>query len=558
VKICVAIHDNKGQEEIAYALAAVLDRVGLPFEIADSMIDAQSSGCVWLHHGLAVAEDALGIVIPAEDPAQWQRAEPNLVWLDGVPVLYTGERPSALFLLQADQLRLGFDLARGAFWLLSRQEELGDGNRDAFGRFDCSASWLVRHGLAEVPVVDLYALFLAQLLEETARSAGLPLLRKLPWPRARRYATVLSHDVDDAGRSSPYQGIKMLSRAVQRGSLRGVARGTYHALSGLGNSFMRQADPYWNFETIMLLEAEAGFRSTFFFVAEASSVRRDPPYDVDTQQMRGLLGSLRSDGWEIAAHGSYDSYLDPKALSTQRRKLERVSGGAVRGIRQHYLRLQVPETFRAQVDAGFAYDGTVGYRGAVGFRAGAAFPFRPFDSASGRELPLLELPLTVMDGPLFWQLNLGTVEASDRTLALLETVRSVEGLAVLLWHQRVWNDKRYPGWHQVYGKAVAHLCEEGQAWVATAGQVADWWLAREALQLESFSAGAASFRWLYRAGRAVEGVVFELWPAGSGKPSVLGAEASILTGEDRLRLEVNSLVTGQSLEIRWTSEEEAS
>ncbi len=558
MKICVVIHDDRARAETAYALATLLERAGLPYLFANQGADAQSSSCLWLHYGLAGPDAAKGIVIPVEDPVLWQKAEPKYVMLDGIPVLYAGEAPSSLFCCHHDQIRVAFDLVRGAFWLLSRQEELGDGNRDVFGRFDCSGSWLVRHGLAEVPVVDLYARLLARVLVEAAGGTCLPLLRKLPWPRGQRTAVVLSHDVDDAGRFSPRQGLGMLSKAISQQSPRGMARGSYYALAGLGHAVSRKSDPYWNFETVMELEAEAGFRSTFFFVPQVTSARRDPPYEVDTPRLRDLLSRLRAGGWEVGVHGSFDSYLDPEALRAQREKLERVSGGPVRGVRQHYLRLQVPDTYRAQADAGFVYDGTAGYRSTVGFRAGAAFPFRPFDSADGRQLPLLELPLTVMDGPLFWQLNLAPAEASARMLALLETVRAVEGLAVLLWHQRVWHEKRYPGWHQVYGRAVDYLREDGKAWVATAGQVADWWLAREAVRLEMTSASGQVYRWGYRAGEAVVGLVFTLHPGGAGRVAVAGAEAAVQAAKDEVRLEFESLAAGQSFEIEWSPEVEAS
>jgi hypothetical protein len=176
---------------------------------------------------------------------------------------------------------------------------------------------------------------------------------------------------------------------------------------------------------------------------------------------------------------------------------------------------------------------------------------------AGKELALLELPLTVMDGSLFWQLNLGPVEACDRTLALLGTVRRVAGLAVLLWHQRVWHEKRYPGWHQVYGRALEYLRKDGRAWVATAGQVADWWLAREALRLESVSLVGPMYQWHYRAGRPMEGVVLSLQHVGSGDVSVLGVEAAISTEGNGLRLALEPLAAGHSFGIRWASEVEA-
>jgi peptidoglycan/xylan/chitin deacetylase (PgdA/CDA1 family) len=460
-----------------------------------------------------------------------------------------------LFHRHGGRVRLTFDLVRAAFWLLSRQEEWGHNNRDAFGRFDDSASWLVRHGLAEVPVVNLYAGLLAQLVAEVAADLGLPLLRKQPWPHGRRYAVVLSHDVDDAGRFSPRQGYRLLRNAVGQRSPRGMARGIYYTLGGLGHNLSRKRDPYWNFEEVMGLEAEAGFRSTFFFVPEAESADRDPPYVLDTPRLRDLLVQLRAEGWEVAVHGNYDSYLDPESLRAQREKLEQVSGGSVRGVRQHYLRLKVPDTFRAQAGAGFAYDGTLGYRGHVGFRAGAAFPCHPFDPDSGEKLSLLELPLTVMDGPLFWQLKLSPPEAAARTLALLDKVRSVGGLAVLLWHQRAWHEGRYPGWGRVYGQVVDHLRQEGQAWVATAGQVADWWLARQAVQLEASSILGRTCRWRYRAGSPLHGLGLALRHAGGGSVTVTGAEADIQTVGTGTRLVFPSLAAGQSFEIELVREE---
>jgi peptidoglycan/xylan/chitin deacetylase (PgdA/CDA1 family) len=334
-----------------------------------------------------------------------------------------------------------------------------------------------------------------------------------------------------------------------------MARGVYYALGGLGHSLSRKPDPYWNFEKVMEIEKRAGYRSTFFFVPEAGSPDRDPPYELDTPRLRDLLGRLREEGWEVGVHGNYNSYLDAESLRAQREKLERVSGGSVRGVRQHYLRLQVPGSFRAQMDAGFAYDGTVGYRGHLGFRAGAAFPYHPFDPDSGERLSLLELPLTVMDGPLFWQLELSAPEAAARTLSLLRTVRSAGGLAVLLWHQRAWHEGRYPGWGRVYSEVVDHLHQEGQAWVATAGQVADWWLAREAVQLEAFSVQEGACRWRYRAGSPLQGLGFALRYAGAGSVTIAGAEADIQSVEGGTRLEFRSLAAGQSFEIELVREE---
>jgi hypothetical protein len=496
-----------------------------------------------------------GVVIPADDPRLWHDTEPEHVSLEDVPVLYAGEAPTILFHEQGSTIRLGFDPIRAAFWLLSRQEELGMGDRDSLGRFDCSTSWLIRHGLAEIPIVDLYADLLAKVLVAAAQAQGIPLLRKGRWPKGQAYAVALSHDVDDAGRFTPGQGLRLLTKAVSQRSPRVAARGVYFIAAGLLRSFSQTSDPYWNFEAVMDLETGAGFRSTFFLVPDASNVNHDPPYEIDTPQLRDLLARLHAGGWEVAVHGSFDSYLDAGILRTQRQKMERLSGVPVCGVRQHYVRLRLPDTFRAQVEADFAYDSTLGFRSAVGFRAGAAFPFHPFDTATGQSLPLVELPLTIMDGPLFWQLGLTPFEATARSLALLEKTRAVRGLAVLDWHQRVWYEKRYPGWSQVYREIVEHLRDEGLAWVATAGQIAAWWFAREDVQLVELYADGRLWHWRYRAGQAMDGLMLSVAGACSNDlgPSVtvLGADSTIRLGEGgEAQVVLTSLAPDQTFEIR--------
>jgi hypothetical protein len=550
VKVSVAVYGDQARPEVEYTLTTLLEVVGLPFELLRSPTAAKQPGTLRLDYGPPAGYSPGDVVIPADDLTLWHTAEPAHVAMDGVPALYTGEEPKALLYHRDASVFLGFDLVLAAFWLLSRQEELGDSDRDAMGRFVGSKGWLMRRDLAETPIVNLYAALLETALWTAAQRQDVPLVRKGQWPYGQRYTVVLSHDVDEVGRFEPGRGVRLFMQAFGQSSARAIARGAYFAAAGLSRSLAWWTDPYWNFDAITSLESQNGFRSTFFFVPEARSVSRDPPYEIDTARMRDLLARLRAGGWELGVHGNFDSSMDAGLLRSQRQRLERVGGAAVHGIRQHYLQLRVPDSFRAQAMAGFAYDSSLGYHDCLGFRAGAAFPFHPYDLAACQPLPLLELPLTVMDGPLFWDLGLTPQEATTRTLALLDTVQSQRGLAVLLWHQRVWNAKKYPGWAHVFQRVVEHLRDEGEAWVATAGSVAHWWLARESVRLEEAMVESRVWRWRYRANQAISGLTLTLAGAGGGKVTVVGAEPDVrVTGQHEIRLEFNSLDSGQAFEI---------
>jgi hypothetical protein len=557
MKVAVIVHAEGLRHEAQYTLGTLLDATGFAHEFCASY-PQESPGTLVLEYGAPETNRSGAVFIPVEDPTLWQQSEPGYTILNSTPALYVSDPPADLFIQAGERIILGFDIVQATFWLLSRREESDSSKHDGFSRFPCHESWLVKNGLAEMPIVNKYAELLKRALELAARLRDIPTLAIERWPAGRPYAVVLSHDVDDAGRFNPSQGLRLLARSLRQRSPRGVARGAHFFGMGLVRSVLRKPDPYWNFDAFMALERDAGFRSTFFFVSQADNVSRDPPYDVRTAAMRKLLTTLNDDGWEIGVHGSFDSYLNAETLSVQRQELERIVGSDVQGIRQHYLRLAIPDTFRAQVQAGFTYDATLGYRAAIGFRAGMALPFRPFDAAAGAPLPLLELPLTIMDGALFWQMNLSPDEATTRTLALLDTVRAHGGLAVLLWHQRVRYDKVYPGWWTVYRRSVEHLRDEALAWVATGRQVANWWRAREAVRLETIEVDGKEWRWRYRAGQPIVSLTLALSGANSGQFSVDGADCSVVQADDHtVRLELSALESGQAFTLVLNEAERA-
>src|SRR6185503_2222031 len=155
------------------------------------------------------------------------------------------------------------------------------------------------------------------------------------------------------------------------------------------------------------VEARHGFKSAFYWVAPARrSHEYDPLYRLEDtigfeghqHRLAGVLRELVGRGHEIGVHGSYLSHRSVDELVRQRVAIEQAAGHPVSGIRQHFLRFDVRHTWRAQTQAGFVYDSTLGYNELPGFRAGVAAPFTPWDAERGRPHELLELPLTLMDG----------------------------------------------------------------------------------------------------------------------------------------------------------------
>lgn len=289
------------------------------------------------------------------------------------------------------------------------------------------------------------------------------------WPNGAPFALGLSHDVDRVAKRGqvPYY----LGRAVYRGRLDWLRR-ELSALSAL----ISGDDPYWNFDRIKKLEDDLGVRSTLFFLDETgrpsltslkSNVLYRGRYRVQAKRVAEAICDLDAGGWEIGLHGSYRSYLDEELLGAEKARLEAVVGHRIVGTRQHYLRLDVPETWRIHARLGLEYDSSLGFTDRVGWRWDARRPFRPVDNVTGETLPL-QIPMTAMDLTLML-----APDPWRRALELIDDAEANGGALVINWHQRVFNPWEPLGAMDVYERIIRE-CQQRGAWVTRLGDIHEW------------------------------------------------------------------------------------
>ncbi len=265
------------------------------------------------------------------------------------------------------------------------------------------------------------------------------------------YFLCLSHDVDRVYKT--YQVLYYSAKAITRGDLGGFA---YHLSSTLKDN------PYWNFEKIMDIEEDLGVKSTFFFLNE--SIPFNPVqfsnwklslgrYSWDDPRVSKMIRDLDSGGWEIGLHGSYNSYRDASLLSTEKSKLEEIIGHEVKGVRQHYLNL-TDETWIIQRNLGLLYDSTLGSTVDIGFPEGRYHPFKPFKDE------FVVVPLVIMDSCLMSKKN-----PREEYRRILDVAEERSAFVTINWHQRVFNEKEFPGYSEVYKEIIQESLQRG-AWVS--------------------------------------------------------------------------------------------
>ena len=338
------------------------------------------------------------------------------------------------------------DLIKTAFFLLSRIHE-NETELDHLNRFQAKYSLLDD---VTVPLVNEYFRLLHELVIKIINKEGKTDINSTYyWPNNAPYAVCLTHDVDNVYKWWPK---KILSFVFKEGKISELI----HSL-GKGE--------YWNFDKILDIESNYGFKSTFFFLTAKKDLK--PRYKLS--KLSKVIKKLEINGWEVGLHTGFKSFNDSSKLYIEKKKLEKILGKKVEGLRNHYLRMDIPKTWSIQSEIGFIYDTTLGFRETVGFRSGYCFPHYLYDFANEKKLDIIELPMTIMDSALLLS-EKPKIEFKN----ILENVKRFNGLLVLNWHQCSFDKKDYSDRLEMY-KYILKILKKDNAYVDTCKNIIEWW-----------------------------------------------------------------------------------
>ena len=134
--------------------------------------------------------------------------------------------------------------------------------------------------------------------------------------------------------------------------------------------------------------------------------------------------------------------------------MQNIVGHKIIGTRQHYLnRNEI--TWKIHRKLGFKYDSTWGLTKGIGLKDKKIRPFRPFSNN------FLEIPLMIMDTPF-----METENKWEKYERLVNQLDQEDGILVLNWHQRVFNEKEFPGYQEAYINIIKE-CKKRNAKFAT-------------------------------------------------------------------------------------------
>jgi hypothetical protein len=203
-----------------------------------------------------------------------------------------------------------------------------------------------------------------------------------------------------------------------------------------------------------------GNKDVYYLLTTNPPFSRDG-YCLKNRRSSEFLNYLIKSGAYIGMHASYKSFDQPQLYTKEKKILDEALGHASTGVRQHYLRIRAPKTWRYMQAAGFQYDESFSFAEHEGFRCGTCFKYKVFDVEQDRELDLYELPLIVMDTSLRVYRKLSAQEGEAQIMKLANICKAVNGTFTMLWHNTCLS-REWQAWGQRLPEIVKTLTEMSQ------------------------------------------------------------------------------------------------
>ena len=359
-----------------------------------------------------------------------------------------------------------------AWDIVTSAAELQSTARDRFDRVPAAANALVTAGLEREPVVSQAA---AALRQAAIRAAGRRRLQvAAPWPEGRRWAVALTHDLDIVALWPVFTALRLLELS-RKGHWHLATRAAGDALRSIGRAPVERGTA-----SLQAVEQARSIRSTWFVLCGTPTpgtlLAGDLTYRPEAAATRRIVAGVAEGKHAIGLHGSRETVLSAERFAEQRSRLQGLTGHAVHGVRQHFLRFDPVRTPQAMTQAGFRYDSTAGFPDRNGFRIGVA-------DVVHVGATLDEVPFTWMDRALSKYRDIEDPQLwIDDALLLAKSCRDVEGLWVGVWHPNLTHALGYPGAPVAYERLLDALLAD-RPFVGTLDEIVDWRARRRSLRI---------------------------------------------------------------------------
>ncbi len=334
-----------------------------------------------------------------------------------------------------------FDIFASVFYLTVRYEEYLSHEKDDHGRYSPENSVAFKNNFLELPIVDLWCKQLAIELD---------LYEACPSVQQNNFKELHTVDVDSAWIYKNRN--KWLQAAIM---LKDVIKFRFLRLKERANVIMGfKKDPADIFKYLRKLEEKQNIKFQFFMTTGRYR-KFDKGNPIKNKSYRKLIKTLDDMNY-IGWHPSYESNCSDKILHKEYFALAQVVRRKVFRSRQHYLKFQLPYTYRKLIKLGIRYEHSMGYSSRSGFRAGIARPYPFYDLFKEKMTHLTIVPFQLMDKTLNTDEKLTPEEALTKIIKYKQQIKSIGGHLSIIWHNTNINayENQWKDWGNVFEKSI--------------------------------------------------------------------------------------------------------
>ncbi len=321
------------------------------------------------------------------------------------------------------------------FFVLVRYEEYLKHPKDEFGRFQAKSSCLSQFNWLQLQIVERWI----EAIISTYFSESLELYKK-----EISVQFVPTFDIDNTYAFQWKEGVRGILSAVKDRLKRDVWRIETRKKVNAG----LQKDPYDSYDYLRQIAKNNDQTRFFWLLGDFAEYDRNIAWN--DRRHQALIRDFSSLS-RVGLHPSVASFDRPTRLFEEVKRLESIVGIAPKESRQHFLKMEIPHTYRKLINAGFQRDFTMGYAQEIGFRAGTAHTHLFFDLTNNETTQLEIIPFAYMDGTLLEYLKLNPSLAIQSIEHLVNEVKQYGGVFCCVWHnETIAEAGKWKGWRSVY------------------------------------------------------------------------------------------------------------
>lgn len=369
-------------------------------------------------------------------------APQDLLYKTGVDKNYqpngTTKNGTLYFHISDSSCDLGYDIFSSVFYLISRYEEWQPFEADKHGRFELQQSILYKNGQHLRPIVNVW-------IEELKR-ALIKFYPNLNFP-SKKFQYISTIDVDNLY-AYKNKGAARTWGAVLRDLMTFDFGNLIRRIRVIGNKL---SDPFDVYNNLNVLSKSGNIPLIYFFL-QRSGTKYDRTINPSSRAFKEVFDKLNINGINYGVHPSYDAINHESLLEEELEFMQKSSGRPTKLSRQHFLRFDIKTTPKQLMQRGIVAEFTMGFASGAGYRAGTFTPFYYYDLATEKQTELLIVPFVVMDGIYFIYSDSGVAEAEKQMLKLAEEAKQLNGIFITVFHERTFDEDRYPGFGELYRK----------------------------------------------------------------------------------------------------------